>query len=103
MGKFGENAVAIYFGKWWNLFYQIQFYLANNWFVNSNQRYQDYNFNTLDAGIDYISLISEAQIKIDIKPNKYQVEKRGGPKISQKMCQKHSYFFTTFKSSISSI
>ena len=42
---------------------------------HSYQRYQDYIiFNTPDARFVYIRLISDAQIKRFIKPNKYKVE-----------------------------
>ena len=54
--------------------------------ANSYHRYQDYNFSTPDARFVYIRLISDAQIKVVIKPNKYKVEEHLGPKIS-KMCQ----------------
>ena len=68
--------------------------------VNSYQRYQDYNLIRQDARFVYIRLISDAQIKIVVKPNKYKVEEHWGPQNTQKACscsscESHNRAFNT--------
>ena len=43
--------------------------------IDSYQMFQNYNLVPPDARFVYIRLISDAHIKIFIKPNKYKVEK----------------------------